>query len=310
MAAFCAKCGAPLTESAGFCGTCGTQVVQAVAPPPPPAPSPWPQQPVAPVAAPSPGPQQAPPPAAAPPAWGQQPPPPPATPSPWGAQAAGTAPPAKSGGGTKVLLIVLGVLFVGVVLVVGGIVWEVHRVVNKVKTAAADAGLSSSDLSSMGTVTQMDACKYLTAADVSEAVGATIVDVKSDASGCHYIAKGSTDVYTMRHLAAAGGAPGMAPEAGGESDSSSTDTTSLVDISVQSSGGRTQLKVQKALIGGLGFNGSARPDLSGIGDEAFSIGNNLLVARKGDIFIQITYTNCPCAMKDIKPLAKKLIDQL
>jgi hypothetical protein len=295
MAAFCAKCGAPLTEGAGFCGTCGTQVVQAVAPPPPPAPSPWPQQPVAPVAAPSPWPQQAPPPAA---------------PSPWGAQAAGTAPPAKSGGGTKVLLIVLGVLFVGVVLVVGGIVWEVHRVVNKVKTAAADAGLSSSDLSSMGTVTQMDACKYLTAADVSEAVGATIVDVKSDASGCHYLAKGSADTFTMRHLAAAARTPGTAGESITESDGATTDTTSLVDVSIQSGGGRAQLKLQKALITGLGINGSSHPDMSGVGDEAFAIGNNLLVARKGDIFIQITYTNCPCGLVQIKPLAKKLIDQL
>ena len=210
----------------------------------------------------------------------------------------------------KVLFIVLGVLFLGAVLVVGGIAWEVHRVVNKVKTAAANAGLSSSDMSSMGTMRELDVCKDLSASDVSEAIGATIVEVKSDATGCHYMAKGSADMYTMRHLAAVGGAPGMAPEAGGEADTSSTETTSLVDISVQSSGGRTQLKLQKALIGGLGMNGIARPNVTGIGDEAFGIGNTLLIARKGDEFISITYANCPCALKDIKPLAKKLIDQL
>lgn len=207
-------------------------------------------------------------------------------------------------------MIVLGVLFVIAVAVVAGIVWEVHRVVNKVKTAAADAGLSSSDISSMGNIKQLDVCKLLSASDVSDAVGAPIVEVKDDASGCHYMAKGSADTYTMRHLAAVGGAPGMAAEAGGEADSSSTETTSLVDISVQSGGGRTQLKLQKALIGGLGINGKARPDMSGIGDEAFAISNNLLIARKGDEFISITYTNCPCALTQIRPLAKKLIDQL
>jgi hypothetical protein len=208
------------------------------------------------------------------------------------------------------VLIVLGVLLVIAVLVVGGFVWEVHRVVNKVKTAAADAGLSSADLGTVGNSTPLDACKYLSASDVSEAIGVTIIDTKSDSSGCHYIAKGSASTYTMRHLAAVGGAPAMSPEAGGESDGTTTDTTSVVDISVQSAGGRAQLKLQKALIGGLGINGSARPDMSGIGDDAFAISNNLLIARKGDEFISITYTNCPCALGEIKPLAKKLIDQL
>lgn len=303
MAAFCAKCGAPLVEGAVFCGACGAQVVQAVAPAqpvvPPAAPSPWGQQPAPPAAVPPPSP------------WGQQAvPPAAAAPSPWGQQpaAAVAAAPAKSGGGTKVLLIVLGVLFLGAVLVVGGIVWEVHRVVNKVKTAAAEAGISSSDINSMGTITEIESCKYLSASDVSEAIGVTIVDVKSDASGCHYMAKGSADSYTAGHIAAMGG---MTPPAETTTaDSSSTETTSLVDISVQSGGGRAQVKVQKALMGGLGVNGSAHPDLSGIGDEALAIGNNLLIARKGDMFIQITYSNCPCALVQIKPLAKKLIDQL
>jgi hypothetical protein len=179
-----------------------------------------------------------------------------------------------------------------------------------VKTAAADAGLSSADMGSVGNSTQLDACKYLSASDVSDAIGATIVEAKSDSAGCHYIAKGSAASYTMRHLAAVGGAPAMSAEAGGEEDSSGTETTSLVDISVQSGGGRAQLKLQKALMNGLGVNGNAHPDLSGIGDDAFAISNNLLIARKGDKFISITYTNCPCALAQIGPLAKKLIDQL
>jgi hypothetical protein len=216
----------------------------------------------------------------------------------------------KKGSGTKVVLIVLGVLFVGAVLVVGGIVWEVHRVVNKVKTAAADAGLSPSDLSSMGNMTHPDACKYLSAGDVAAAVGVPIIAAKSDDSGCHYIARGSADSFTMGHIKAmtGGGTPGMPNDA--PVDNSSTDTTSLVDVSIDSRGGRTQLKLQKALIGGLGINGNVSGSVAGIGDEAFVIGNNQLLARKGDIFIRFTFTNCPCSTTQIKPLAKKLVSAL
>ena len=206
------------------------------------------------------------------------------------------------------VLIVLGVLFVIAVLGVGGFVWEVHRVVNKVKTAAADAGFSPSDINSTGTMTHPDACKYLSASDVSAAIGVTIIEGKSDETGCHYIAKGSAATYTMGHIAAMGG--GTPPVETTTADSSSTETTSLVDISIDSTGGRTQMKLQKALIGGLGINGNANGNVDGIGDEAFVIGNNQMVVRKGDMFIQIAFTNCPCAAAQIKPLAKKLVDQL
>ena len=206
------------------------------------------------------------------------------------------------------MLIVLGVLFVVAALTVAAVVWEVHRVVKTVKTAAADAGLSPADLNSTGTVTHPDACKYLSATDVGAEVGVTIVDVKSDESGCHYFAKGSASTFTMQHLAAAGGVS-PSPETG-STDDSSTETTSLVDIKIDSAGGRTQMKLQKALIGGFGINGNANGNVDGIGDEAFVIGNNQMIVRKGDMFIQIVYTNCPCTAVQIKPLAKKLVDQL
>jgi hypothetical protein len=219
---------------------------------------------------------------------------------------------AKSGSGIKILLIVLAVLFVCGLVVVGGIIYVAHRAVNTAKADLAKAGLSTSDLSSLANSQHMDACKYLSAGDVSAAVGVPIIDVKGDESGCHYIAQGSAASFTMQHVGAMGGGkgipagmPGMTTES-----SDSTETTSLVDITINSSGGRVQMNLEKKLIGGLQVNGTAKGDLEGIGDEAFLIGNNLLLVRKGDMLVQITYTSCPCSATQIEPLAKKLVDQL
>jgi hypothetical protein len=104
--------------------------------------------------------------------------------------------------------------------------------------------------------------------------------------------------------------PGITDMPAQSSGGSSSETTSLVDVSIQQTGGRAQMKLQRALIGGLGVNGTANGNLDGIGDEAFVVGNNLLLVRKGDMFVQIAYTNCPCGASQIEPLAKKLADAL
>jgi hypothetical protein len=220
---------------------------------------------------------------------------------------------AKGGSGIKILLIVLAVLFVGALVVVGGVVYMAHRVVNTAKDDLAKAGISTSDLGSMANSQPVDACKYLSAGDVSAAVGVPIIEAKND-NGCHYIAQGSAANFTMQHVGAMGGGKGMPAGmpgmTSGSSNNDSTETTSLVDITINSSGGRMQMNLEKKLIGGLQVNGTANGDVQGIGDEAFLIGNNLLLVRKGDMLVQITYTNCPCSATQIEPLAKKLVDQL
>ena len=219
----------------------------------------------------------------------------------------------------KIVLTILGVLGLGAVLVVGGVVYMVHRTVARVKQAAAAAGFSEADLysaTSGASTVPIDPCKYLSAGDVSAAVGVPIIAAKSDDSGCHYIAQGSAAIFTAGHVSAMMGGktiPGLA-NALPQTQSSSSDTTSLVDVSIDPSGGRAQMKLQKALIGGLGINGMTKGkssgNVDGIGDEAFVIGNNQFLVRKGDMLIRFTYTNCPCADPQIEPLAKKLVDAL
>jgi hypothetical protein len=274
--AFCAKCGTQLQDGTAFCGTCGAPVgatpVQAAQPVAPPM-QPVVVQPVV-VTAPAP-------------------------------------PPASGGSALKIVLIVLGVLALFAVLVIGGIIYMVHRTVAKVKQAASDAGVSMTDLQNAGNSETIDACKYLTTADVSSALGVTIVEAKIDDNECHYLAKGSAASFAMRHISALSGGQKIPSIPGVTTDtsSSSDETTSLLDVTVRSTGGRAQMKLQKALIGGL-VNGKTNTDLTGIGDEAWVVGTNLLEVRKGDMYIMFAYTNCPCTATQIAPLAKKLVDAL
>ena len=218
---------------------------------------------------------------------------------------------AKSGSGIKIVLIVVGVLFVGAVLVVGGVIYVANRALETAKANLAKEGISTSDFSSMASSRHLDACQYLSTGDVSAAVGVPILEAKSDDSGCHYMAQGSASSFTMGHIKAMTG--GKSPDLQGMPSApsgSGAETTSLVDVSINSSGGRVQMNLEKKLIGKLGVNGNAKGEMDGIGDEAFVIGNNLLLVRKGDMFIQIAYTNCPCSAAQLEPLAKKLVDQL
>lgn len=94
--ASCALCGAPLPAGARFCPACGAEAAKAVRPPPPPSP-------VIPVA---------PPPPLAPAA----PPPPPA-------QYGAPAPPRRSNATVAVVLILVGLLFIGLVAIAGIAAW-------------------------------------------------------------------------------------------------------------------------------------------------------------------------------------------
>ena len=72
-------------------------------------------------------------------------------------------PPVSSGSILKVVLIVVAVLALCAVLAIAGVVYMVHRTVAKVKQAASDAGVSMSDIQSVGNTEHIDPCKYLSA---------------------------------------------------------------------------------------------------------------------------------------------------
>lgn len=320
MAKFCGSCGAQLSDTSAFCVQCGTAQNVAAAPPvQPPVPEqpaysqvnvPPPAQPsYAPLSAPAPV-QYAPvnPPGGAPPSY------PP-------------APVAKgSGSGLKIVLGILAVLFVGALLVLGGVFYVGHRVVNKIKSTAAENGLSfpsDSNSESAAVAFHGDPCSLLSKDDVSAAIGIPIVATQSNSDGCSYLAQGTSSDMTAKHLSAMMGtkgadhqtedtihklAGGLLGAQQGESKEQTQDANGSVPVvvfSIDTNSARTQMKLNSKILGGLGPSSGSGP-ISGIGDEAFDAAGGMMLVRKGEKLIRITYLMCPCTTEAIKPLARKL----
>lgn len=309
MAKFCGSCGAQLSDNSAFCIQCGTAQNAAAPPAPqPPVQPPPPAQPAyAPVNAPAPAPYiQVNAPTSAPP------------------------PVKSSGSGLKILLAILAVLFVGGLLVVGGLFYIGHRVVNKLKAAAAESGLSLPDkenqASSSTSILHRDYCGLLSKDDVSAAIGVPIVATHAVSDGCEYLAEGTSADMTARHLSAMAGAKGADSQtqdafhklAGGlfsaqqqsEPKGQTPDEDGNVPVvvfEVDTNSARTQMQLNQKVLGALG---PQSPKIEGIGDEAFDSAGGMMFVRKGDTLIRITYLMCPCSTDAIKPLARKLADAI
>jgi hypothetical protein len=50
--------------------------------------------------------------------------------------------------------------------------------------------------------------------------------------------------------------------------------------------------------------------LPGIGDQAFTSSDGMIMVRKGNKLLRIMYVTCPCGTEQVKPLAKEIADAL
>jgi hypothetical protein len=82
-------------------------------------------------------------------------------------------------------------------------------------------------------------------------------------------------------------------------------TTIVLMMDVDAEDARVTMKIFKSLLG----NQPGREKIS-IGDEAFDAQGSILMVMKNGHLIRFTYATCPCGTDAIKPLAKKVADQL
>ena len=297
MANFCAKCGAPLHASSTFCGGCGSPVRRPSS-------------------------------TSAEPASSQASPP----------HVMSSALPQKSSGAVKVLVTLLAVIFVGVALALGGVIYVAHKVSQRahnfstrvLRNSPASGGLGSllsgepaAETASPGL--SGDPCRFLTKEEVSHAIGVPIVAVNRSEGGCEYLAKGSSGEMTAKHMASMMGTKGadrgqqqmIEKISGGlfsslqnESREATQDPSGnsvVFAFSVDPASARTQMRLNRKVLGGLG---PGSQNLPGIGDEAFDVAGAMLMVRKGDRVIRISYMSCPCTIDAVKPLAQKLASAL
>jgi hypothetical protein len=178
-----------------------------------------------------------------------------------------------------------------------------------------------------------DPCRFLTKAEVSQAVGLPIIRVEPQDSGCSYIAKGDPADVTAKHLSSMLGGMGVDAQtqkmaqkfAGGLfAQQEATDK----DLSAEAAKGEipvltllfttghavAEMKLNRRAFehikGGGPASNATSTDLPGIGDEAYVAAGGMLLLRKGNVFARMTYISCPCNTDNIKPLAKILAARL
>ena len=299
MAGFCRNCGNPLADAQAFCTKCGTRVGEV---------SPQPQSAVAP------SPTQAPPVA-------------PAAPS---VAAAPVVAPAKTGGGGTVLKILLAVVLVLFFFGAAGIASMMY-IAYRVRQKAREMGINSHTFEQhKSTLSTTDVCALLPKEAVTQAIGVEVVRAEADPGsnpGCAYFVKGDAADLTAKHISqlhkkdmnksqqetienfgkaifqGGAGQSGSAPSA----TEHPGEATVLV-FNIDENAAALQIKLNRGALAGLGPMATSNiPDL---GDEAFDAAGAMLIARKGDKLLRITYTTCPCDTDAVISLARKLLANL
>jgi hypothetical protein len=350
MTKFCGSCGSPLPETAIYCGGCGaaTKPVQpasraqepAAVPPITPDPASWatvalpashlpPADPDPVVRAQAPGPYQPPPQAAYAPA--------PASYTP------GVAYPAKKSNTLlKVVLAVVVLLCVGSALALAGLYYGAQMLRQKVHQVAAQelGGSNVFNSDDSGNGFKGDPCRFLSKAEVSQAVGLAVIRTDAKDDGCSYIAKGDPADVTAKHAAAMLG--GMGADAQTQktiqkfagaifaqqetSDKSltaqaATGEVPVLVVSFTSGNAQMEMKLNRGAFGRIanvdpsgnqkaGAQTTGSGDLTGIGDEAYVAGGSMIMVRKGNTVAHFTYISCPCNTGNIKPLAQMVASRL
>jgi hypothetical protein len=216
-----------------------------------------------------------------------------------------------------VTLFVLGGLFIW------GVYSAIHRVKNKLNAIVTETQQEQANVKPL----TMPICTLLSGDEVSAAIGVPIVSAEARVSTggnaenvCVYTAKGTPDEMTSKHMDATikqGGATAdqektiqqftnmLKPKKDANQPVDPNATTPVLMMDVDAEDARIAMKMLKGLLGSQ--PGQQRIS---IGDEAFDAQGSMLMVKKNGHLIRFTYMMCPCSTDAIKPLAKKVADQL
>jgi hypothetical protein len=344
MTKFCGACGSHLPDTAIFCGSCGAAAVPvppasraqepaAAGPPPTPGdPANWATVVLPAILPPSTNPDPANR-AQAPAANGSAP----------AAYTPAIAYPAKKSNTLlKVVLAVVVLLCVGSALALAGLYYGAQMVRQKVHQVAAQelGGSSLFNGNDNGDGFKGDPCRFLSKAEVSQAVGLAVIRTDAKDDGCSYIAKGDPADVTAKHAAAMLGGLGAdaqtqktiqgfagalfaQQEASDKSLSAQAATGEVPVLVVSFTSGNAQLemKLNRGALARVtnvapsgnqkaGAQNTGSGELTGIGDEAYVAGGSMILVRKGNTVAHFTYISCPCNTGNIKPLAQMVASRL
>jgi hypothetical protein len=261
--------------------------------------------------------------------------------APLAAPTASPAAPAATGKGSpliKIVIAVVAVIFVFGAVAIGGVYYLVYRVKEKVQEVKAEvlggsasnsdtatgSGSTANGNTANGNSAAADTCRLLSREEVGHAIGVEIVATQAADGGCSYMAKGNSADMTAKHMAALvrskggdakaqqmiqGFAGGIFKASQSETHQETSDANGNVPVLTFAvdNNAETLMQLNEKVLSGFG---APDPPIEGIGDHAFTVGESMMMVRKGDKLLRITYTMCPCNTDAIKPLAKTLANRL
>jgi hypothetical protein len=241
----------------------------------------------------------------------------------------------------KLGIAAVAIIFIGGAAGAVGVYYVAHRVSQKIheasdgilgssshsSTISHEEGSGSGETESRRSAesgTSGDTCRLLSKQEVSKAIGVEIVHTEPADNGCSYIAKGTQQEMTAKHLKALVAdkgadkktqelaekfASGMFNAFQAEKPASERDTSGEVPVftfSLDQNAAEEQIRLNAKVLGNLGNEQGLR----GIGDQAFVSADGMIMVRKGKTLVRIMYLTCPCGVEQVKPLAKEIADAL
>jgi hypothetical protein len=247
----------------------------------------------------------------------------------------------------KVIVAFVLILFIGGALALAGLWYAAQKIKEKAHAAATQAlsgGAANGGLGQMlGGIASLkgdtegstgDPCRFLSKAEVSQAVGVQVIRTEAQEDGCAYIAHGDPADVTAKHMSSMIGGLGadaktqkqiqklaggfFAQQEAGDKDlraQAATGEIPVLSVRVTKGNAEAEMKMNRGAFtyatgGGGTASSSGTGTLDGIGDDAYLAGGSMLVFRKGDSVAHLMYVSCPCNTDNVKPLAKLVASRL
>jgi hypothetical protein len=239
------------------------------------------------------------------------------------------------------------VLFIGGALALAGLWYAAQKIKEKAHAAATQAlsgGAANGGLGQMlGGIASLkgdtdgfkgDPCRFLSKAEVSQAVGIEVIRTEAQGDSCSYIAHGDPADVTAKHMSSMIGGFGadaktqkqiqklaggfFAQQEAGDKDlraQAATGEIPVLGVRYTSGNAEAEMKMNRGafthVTGGAGTaSSSGSGTVDGIGDDAYVAGGSMLIFRKGNSVAHFMYVSCPCNTDNIKPLAKLVASRL
>lgn len=224
-----------------------------------------------------------------------------------------------------IVLIIVGFFVVMGIAGIVGVVYVSHRVKQRFHEIQEQSRPTEAESAASARARRVtDVCALLPDADVSQAIGIPIVrSLSRNTKTCTYYAEGvasdflakkmaqqhQTDMTPEQQKKMQSIISGFSKNLGSDESASPNGQTPVLVVTLAPRGGKFQMGLMKPIFNSMGAIGQMN-EIHGLGDEAISASDSLLVVRKGDAVITFAYNYLVDGTPKAEILAREVLGQL